>query len=107
MTQVLDIQNFDATIKNNDVVLVDFYADWCGPCKSLAPTLENLANQYDGKAVVAKVNVDKNPELSAKFGVRSIPALFYFKNGELVGKQTGVQSQAHISENISNLLNKN
>lgn len=104
MTQVLDIQNFESTIKNNGVVLVDFYADWCGPCKVLAPTLESLSIQYEGKAIVAKVNVDKNPGLSAKFGVRSIPALFYFKNGELVGKQTGVQLLSNISENINNLL---
>ena len=107
MTQILNNQNFDTTIKNNEVVLVDFYADWCGPCQALAPTLENLSNQYDGKAVVAKVNVDKTPELSQQFGVRSIPALFYFKNGELVGKQVGLQSQAAISEKISKLLNQN
>jgi len=106
MTQVLDNQNFNATIKNNDVVLVDFYADWCGPCKALAPILESVSNQFDGKAVIAKVNVDKNPELSAQFEVRSIPSLFYFKNGELVGKQTGMQSQANITENISNLFNQ-
>lgn len=104
MIQQLNNSNFEATIQNNDVVLVDFYADWCGPCKALHPTLESIATEFDGKAVVSKINVDSNPELSQQFGVRSIPALFYFQNGELVGKQNGLQSKVSISQNISQLL---
>ncbi len=104
MIQQLDNSNFEATIQNNDVVLVDFYADWCGPCKALHPTLESIATEFDGKAVVSKINVDSNPELSQQFGVRSIPALFYFQNGELVGKQNGLQSKTSISQNIHQLL---
>ncbi len=104
MIQQLNNSNFETTIKNNDVVLVDFYADWCGPCKALHPTLESVATEFDGKAVVSKINVDSNPELSQQFGVRSIPALFYFQNGELVGKQNGLQSKASISQNINQLL---
>jgi thioredoxin 1 len=104
MIQHLDKKNFDTTLKNNSVVLVDFYADWCGPCKALHPTLESVAKKFDGKAVVSKINVDKNPELSAKFGVRSIPALFYFKDGELVGQQVGMQSEKVLNDNLLQLI---
>ena len=72
---------------------------------AFSPTLETLASEFDGKAIIAKVNVDKNPELSAKFNVRSIPALFYFKNGELVEKQNGAQSKATLTEKLNSLLN--
>jgi len=104
MIQQLNNSNFQSTIKNNDVVLVDFYAEWCGPCKALHPTLESIAAEYDGKAVVSKINVDSNPELSQQFGVRSIPMLFYFQNGELVAKQNGLQSKTSITQNINQLL---
>jgi thioredoxin 1 len=67
MIQYLDKSNFDTTINTNDVVLVDFFADWCGPCKALHPALEELAKEFDGKVVISKINVDKNPELTAQF----------------------------------------
>lgn len=105
MTQSLNNQNFESTIQQNSVVLVDFYADWCGPCQALAPTLEKVSQKFDGKAIVAKVNVDKNPELSSEFQVRSIPALFYIKNGKIIDKQVGLQSETTISNNITNLIN--
>lgn len=104
MLQYLNQANFDETLQDNDVVLVDFYADWCGPCKALHPALENLSQEFDGKVTIAKVNVDKNPELSAKFGIRSIPALFYFKKGEVAGKQVGLQTQTVIANQLNNLL---
>lgn len=104
MLKQINKDNFKSTVQNNEVVLVDFYADWCGPCKALHPTLEKLATEFDNKAVIAKVNVDQNPELSNAFGVRSIPALFYFKNGELVGKQAGLQSHTVIANQLDNLL---
>ena len=104
MIQQLNKSNFQSTIQNNDVVLVDFYAEWCGPCKALHPTLESIAAEYNGKAVISKINVDSNPELSQQFGVRSIPALFYFQNGELVTKQSGLQSKTNITQNINQLL---
>lgn len=104
MLQYLDQSNFDEALQSNDVVLVDFYADWCGPCKALHPALEKLAQNFDGKATIAKVNVDENPELSAKFGIRSIPALFYFKKGALADKQVGVQSQTVIADQLQTLL---
>lgn len=104
MLKHLDQLNFESTITNNEVVLVDFFADWCGPCKALHPTLESIADEFEGKAVISKINVDSNPELSKQFNVKSIPALFYFKNGELVGQQKGLQSKSSISQNISQLL---
>lgn len=104
MIQHLDKNNFDATITNNDVVLVDFFADWCGPCKALPPALEQLATDFEGKAVISKINIDKNPELAAQFKVRSIPALFYFKNGEIVGTQNGVQSESVMGSHLKNII---
>ncbi|MCG9794086.1 thioredoxin [Flavobacterium algicola] len=104
MIQHLDKSNFDTTVNNNQVVLVDFFADWCGPCKALHPTLEELALDFDGKAIISKINVDENPELAAQFKVRSIPALFYFKNGEIVGTQNGVHSKSVISSHLNSIL---
>ncbi len=106
MIQQLTESNFQDTIKNNEVVLVDFYADWCGPCQALHPILEALDSEFEGKAVISKINVDKNPELSQQFEVRSIPALLYFKNGEMVSKQNGLQPKNILTQNLNNLLNK-
>jgi thioredoxin 1 len=77
-------------------VLVDFWAEWCGPCKMIGPALEELALEYEGKLIVAKVNVDENPNLPAQFGVRGIPALFMFKNGDLVSNKTGAAPKASL-----------
>lgn len=105
MLQQIDKSSFDQTLQNNEVVLVDFYADWCGPCRALHPTLEKLSEDYAGSATIAKVNVDNNRELSQSFGVRSIPALFYFKNGELVGKQAGAQPYHVLSQSLDEIIN--
>lgn len=104
MIQHLDKTNFDQTIADNQVVLVDFFADWCGPCKALHPALEELSNEFEGKAVISKINVDTNPELAAQFKVRSIPALFYFKNGEIVGTQNGLHSKSVLASHLNNIL---
>jgi thioredoxin 1 len=104
MVQHLDKSNFAGTINTNDVVLVDFFADLCDPCKALHPALEQLATDFDGKAVISKINVDKNPELAAQFKVRSIPALFYFKNGEVVATQNGVQSKSVMTSHLASII---
>lgn len=88
---------FDAEVRNSDVpVVVDFWAEWCGPCKQIGPALEELSDEYAGKVKIAKVNVDDNPNSPAQLGVRGIPALFLFKNGEVVSNKTGAAPKAAL-----------
>ena len=92
--------NFEEVINSDKPVLVDFWAEWCGPCKMIGPIVEEMAGDYDGKAVIGKVNVDLNPGVSAKFGIRSIPTLLVFKNGEVVDKQVGAVPKNILSKKL-------
>lgn len=102
MAKTIEItdSNFEQIINSEKPVLVDFWAEWCGPCRMIGPVVEELATDYDGKAVIGKVNVDENPNISAKFGIRSIPTLLVFKNGEIVDKQVGAVPKGVLSQKL-------
>ncbi len=95
-------QNFKSEILDSDKVsLVDFWAAWCGPCQVLGPVIEELAGEFEGKAVIAKLNVDENPNTAAQFGIRSIPTMLVFKNGEIVDQMVGAMPKNMIAEKIN------
>lgn len=102
--EITDANFEELVLKSDKPVLVDFWAEWCGPCRMVGPIVEELAKEYDGKAVIGKVNVDHNAEISAKFGIRNIPTLLVFKNGEIVDKQVGAVPKAVLAAKIDNQI---
>lgn len=96
--------NFNEVIKGNKLVVVDFWAEWCGPCKMVGPIIDELANEYDGKVVIGKVDVDNNPDVTAQFGIRNIPTILFFKDGEVVDKQVGAVAKPALAQKIEQLL---
>ena len=94
----------DEVIKSDIPVLVDFWAAWCGPCKMIAPTLDKIAEEYDGRAKICKVDVDNNVKLSQQYGIRSIPTLLFFSNGEKMDQAMGAVQKSELTKKLDNLM---
>ena len=102
--QITDASLDEVVLKSDKPVLVDFWATWCGPCRMLGPVIEELATEYEGRVVVGKVDVDNNQEFAAKYGVRNIPTVLVFKDGEVVGRQVGVAPKKTYTDALDSLL---
>ena len=102
--QITDASFEEVVLKSDKPVLVDFWATWCGPCRMLGPVIEEIATEYEGRVVVGKVDVDSNQDYAAKYGVRNIPTVLVFQNGEVVGRQVGVAPKNTYPEALDSLL---
>ncbi len=102
--ELTDANFEELAVQSDKPVVVDFWAEWCGPCRMVAPVVEELSKDYEGKAIVGKVDVDTNNEISAKYGIRNIPTILFLKNGEVVDKQVGAAPKAALAEKLEKLL---
>jgi len=103
MAKAITDATFEQETKDG-LVLVDFWATWCGPCQMVGPMIEELATEFDGRIIIGKVNVDENSDLPSQYGIRNIPTILFFKNGQVVNKLVGVQSKAKLQEEANKLL---
>jgi len=104
MAKEITDSNFKDLISSDKPLVVDFWAPWCGPCKMLGPVIDELSDEFEGKAIIGKMNVDENSEVSSQFGIRSIPTILFFKNGEQVDKVVGLLTKPALEEKIKSLL---
>jgi thioredoxin 1 len=104
MAQVFTDANYNEVLNAGKPVVIDFWAEWCGPCRAVAPSIEELAHEYEGKVEIGKVDVDANTAITEQFAIRNIPTILFFKNGQLVDKHVGVASKAALAAKIDALL---
>jgi len=105
VVEITDNHKFEEfVLKSDQPVLVDFWAEWCAPCRMIAPYVEQLATEYEGRAVVGKVNIEQCPDIINQYGIRNIPTLLYFKDGEVVDKQVGATNKAALADKLNALL---
>ncbi|MFV0472423.1 MAG: thioredoxin [Paludibacteraceae bacterium] len=104
MAKVFTDENVKDIINSGKPVVIDFWAEWCGPCRLIGPILEDLANEYEGKVEIGKLNVDENIDTPNEYGIRNIPTILFFKNGELVDKQVGAAQKSAFQSKIEALL---
>ncbi len=105
MTVEVNDSNFEEIVlKSDKLVIIDFWAEWCGPCRMVAPIIEEISEEYKGKVLVAKVDVDTNPDISSKLGIRNIPTVMFFKNGKMVDKQVGAVPKSNFVSKLETLL---
>lgn len=107
MRKIESNQEFEETIQKESNVVVDFYADWCGPCQALSPTLEELSKDFEGKVKIIKVNVDNQPEIAQRFSIRSIPTIVFFKNQKAIETIIGARTKDELQKKISALETEN
>ena len=104
MAKQITDANFKDLLNEDKPLVVDFWAEWCGPCKMISPIVEELATEYEGKVIIGKVNVDENEELPTEFSIRSIPTVLFFKGGQLVDKHIGAATKSVLEDKIKSLL---
>ncbi len=102
--EITDANFEELVLKSSVPVVVDFWAEWCGPCRMIGPIIEEMAGEYDGKAVIGKVNVDQNPGVSAQFGIRNIPTVLFVKNGEIADKSVGAVPKQQLTSKLDAIL---
>lgn len=104
MALAINKDNFEQLLASGQPVMIDFWAEWCGPCRMMSPIVDELSAEYEGKAVIAKCDVEENDDITMKYGVRNIPTIIFLKNGELVDKQVGACTKEALKQKLEKLL---